>query len=129
MSLNVRNVSNAKIAARIELISQELSGIDQLEENALSSKAESSKYMAEKQNLFNELRQKREQLNEQMTTVKIAIASNEELLFSIEEESVCAEATVDSPAREPITIEAESNKLMIFFIFKNPFVCVPIIFN
>lgn len=54
-----------------------------------------------------------------------------DLLLSIaDDESVCAEATVESPAREPKTIETESNKLIIFFILKNLSACVPImLFN
>lgn len=71
------DASNEHIKGRIDVISEELSGIDQLEENALSSKAETSKFMSEKQALFNDLRQKREKLNEQMTLIKIEIASCE----------------------------------------------------
>lgn len=71
------DASNAHIKARIQLISDELSGIDKLEENALSSKAESSKFMEEKQNLFIELRAKREKLSEQMTMIKVEISALE----------------------------------------------------
>lgn len=71
------DASNASIKGRIEVITEELAGIDQLEENASQSKAETTKFLNEKQALFNELRQKREKLNEQMTLVKIQIASTE----------------------------------------------------
>ena len=89
------DASNASIKGRIEVISQELSGIDQLEENAQSSKAETTKFMTEKQALFNELRVKRETLNEQMTLIKIEIASNEAESSAIAEDLIRINQDID----------------------------------
>ncbi len=87
--------SNASIKGRIEVITEELSGIDQLEENAVNSKAQTTKFMNEKQALFNELRQKREKLNEQMTLVKIDIASNEAESSAIREDLIRINQDID----------------------------------
>lgn len=89
------DASNAHIKARIELITNELSGIDKLEENALSSKAESSKFMAERQNLFNELRTKREKLNEQMTIIKVEISASEAENSALGEDIIRIEYDID----------------------------------
>ena len=89
------DASNASIKGRIEVITEELSGIDQLEENAVNSKAQTTKFMNEKQALFNELRQKREKLNEQMTLVKIDIASNEAESSAIREDLIRINQDID----------------------------------
>ncbi|MBE7074370.1 MAG: chromosome segregation protein SMC [Clostridiales bacterium] len=89
------SASNAHIKSRISVITDELSSIDELEENAISSKAETSKFMTEKQNLFNELRQKREKLNEQMTLIKIEIASTETEVSAIGEDIIRINYDID----------------------------------
>lgn len=89
------DASNAHIMSRIEVITQELSGIDQLEENALTSKAETSKYISEKQTMFNELRQKREKLSEQMTLVKIDIAQTEAESSAVSEDLIRINLDID----------------------------------
>ncbi|MBE7082100.1 MAG: chromosome segregation protein SMC [Clostridiales bacterium] len=87
--------ANARIKARIEVITEELSSIDELELNAEESKAETSKFMTEKQNLFNDLRQKREKLNEQMTLVKIEIVSNEQLASTLNDDIIRINIDID----------------------------------
>ena len=89
------DASNAHIKARIDVISNELSGIDRLEENALSSKAESTKFMAERQSLFNELRSKREKLNEQMTLIKVEISASEAENSAIGDDIIRIEYEID----------------------------------
>ncbi len=89
------DATNAHIQSRIDVITQELSGIDQLEENAKSSKAETSKYISEKQALFNELRQKREKLSEQMTLIKIDIAQTEAESSAVSEDLIRINLDID----------------------------------
>jgi len=84
--LSLVSASNLHIKERIEVITQELSSIDELEENATTSKEETTKFISEKQNLYSELRVKRDKINEQLTLIKVEIASLEQQLSSINED-------------------------------------------
>ncbi len=105
------DATNAHIKSRIEVITQELSGIDQLEEKALNSKTETSKYMSEKQNLFNELRQKREKLSEQMTLIKIDIASNEAESSALSEDLIRLNQDIDKQNEILSNLNREINNI------------------
>ena len=90
-----QTLTSNHIRQRIEVISEELNSIDQLEVNAKESRADVTKYMEERQGVFNELRQKREQLSEQMTMIKVQIASLEQSQSSINSDLVRINQDID----------------------------------
>ncbi|MBQ9786509.1 MAG: hypothetical protein IJW25_03470, partial [Clostridia bacterium] len=86
--ISTTNLTKAHLNQRIEVISDELSSIDALEIDAKETKADASKLITERQDLFNNLRQKREKLTNQMTLVKVEIASSESQLSSLNEDII-----------------------------------------
>lgn len=105
--LDLMDVANNKIKQRIEVIEEELSSIDQLELNANQSKQKSSQFMNEKQNLFNELKTKRETLSNQMTTIKIEIASCEQQTSNINEDIIRLGIDIDKQNEILINLNRE----------------------
>ena len=81
--IDAQSLTMAHIKQRIEVITEELNSIDALELDAKESREGVTKFMQERQGMFNELRAKQGKISEQMTTLKVEIASNEQTLTSI----------------------------------------------
>lgn len=81
--IETQTLTKNHIMQRIEVISEELNSIDELEISAKESREDVTKFMNERQGVFSELKAKRESLSEQMTLVKVQIASGEQSLSSI----------------------------------------------
>ncbi len=82
------DATTAHLRQRISVIEEELSSIDELENNANVSKEDATKFISERQELFSGLKQKREQLSSQMTLIKVEIATTETLLNSLSEDII-----------------------------------------
>ena len=67
----------AVLSEKIEILTEELSSIDELENSAMENKTTANKAISERQERYNALREKRDGINAQMTTVKVEIASLE----------------------------------------------------
>ena len=67
---NQKSVLSEKIA----ILTEELSSIDELENSAMENKTTANKAISERQERYNTLREKRDGINAQMTTVKVEIA-------------------------------------------------------
>ena len=65
------------ISIRIENITKELESIDELENTAMQNKTTANKFIAERQAKFIALKEKRENINETITKIKVEIASLE----------------------------------------------------
>ena len=74
------------ISIRIETLTKELESIDELENLALKNKTNANKFIADRQAKFVELKQKRDEINETVTKIKVEIASLEAQKTSYEED-------------------------------------------
>ncbi len=74
------------VAIRIDTLTKELESIDELENIALKNKTNANKFIEERQAKFAQLRQKRDEINEVITHVKVEIASLEAQKTSFEED-------------------------------------------
>ena len=80
---------------RIEVIADELSSIDELELNAKESREDVTKFLNERQGIFSKLKEKREQLSEQMTIIKVQIASLEQSSTSLNSDLIRINQDID----------------------------------
>ena len=71
---------------RIENITKQLESIDELETTAMQNKTSANKFIAERQEKFAELKQKRDNINETLTKIKVEIASFEAQKTSFEQD-------------------------------------------
>ncbi len=71
---------------RIETLTRELESIDELESTAQENRTSANKFIAERQAKYQELSKKRDELNENMTRVKVEIASLEAQKISFEQD-------------------------------------------
>lgn len=74
------------VAIRIETLTKELESIDELENTAMQNRSSANKFIEERQAKFQELKQKRDEINAQMTQVKVEIASLEAQKASFEQD-------------------------------------------
>ena len=71
---------------RIENITKQLESIDELENTAMQNKTSANKFIAERQEKFAELKQKRDNISETLTKIKVEIASYEAQKTSFEQD-------------------------------------------
>ena len=71
---------------KVNVITKELESIDELENMAMQNKTSANKFIKERQQKFVQLKEKRDELNEQITKVKVEIASLEAQKTSFEQE-------------------------------------------
>ncbi len=89
------SASKAHLKQRIQVIESELSSIDALENSANETKLDATKFMTERQEIFSDLKQKRETLREQMTITKVEIATCESTLSSLNEDIIRINQDID----------------------------------
>ncbi len=71
---------------RIDVLTKELASIDELENTAMQNRTSANKFIAERQAKFAELKEKRDQVNDSMTKIKVEIASLEAQKTSFEQD-------------------------------------------
>ena len=71
---------------RIDNLTKELESIDELENTAMQNKTSANKFIAERQEKFAKLKEKRDNINETLTKIKVEIASMEAQKSSFEQD-------------------------------------------
>lgn len=84
--LNGITLSKNHISQRIQYITNELDSIDSIENNANSTREIANQFVQERQEKFNKLYARRNELNEKITTIKVEIASIEATIKNFDDD-------------------------------------------